>query len=212
MNQRSAWPSRGLYLLTPDEPDTARLLARVAPALEAGVAWLQYRNKAASTILRREQAAALLALCRPLDVPVIINDDWRLAADLGADGAHLGAEDGELQQARAALGEYALLGASCYNDFARAERAAEQGADYLAFGAFFASGTKPLARRADLSLLPRARALGRPVVAIGGISPDNGASLVAAGADLLAVLGAVFDAPDPAAAVRAFHSCFEARP
>jgi len=204
--------SRGLYLLTPDEPDTARLLARVRPALAAGVALLQYRNKSAGAGLRRQQASALLPMCREFSIPLVINDDWRLAAEIGAEGAHLGADDGDLREARAALGPDRIVGVSCYNDIARAERAASDGASYLAFGAFFASGTKPLARRADPSVLHDAARFGLPRVAIGGISPDNGASLVAAGADLLAVIGAVFDAPEPAAAVRAFHSCFEARP
>lgn len=204
--------SRGLYLLTPDEPDTERLLARLRPALAAGVALLQYRNKAADGILRRRQALAVLSLCREFALPLVINDDWQLAAEIGAAGAHLGEHDGELRAARTALGPTAILGVSCYNDMDRAERAAAEGASYLAFGAFFPSGTKPLARRADPALLRAATRFGLPRVAIGGISPDNGASLVAAGADLLAVIGAVFDAPDPAAAVRAFHSCFEAKP
>lgn len=204
--------SRGLYLLTPDEPDTERLLARLRPALAAGVALLQYRNKAADAILRRQQALAVLSLCREFALPLVINDDWRLAAEVGAAGVHLGKQDGDLPAARKALGPAAIIGMSCYDDIARAERAAAEGASYLAFGAFFPSGTKPLARRADPALLRAATRFGLPRVAIGGISPDNGASLVAAGADLLAVIGAVFDAPDPAAAVRAFHSCFEAKP
>ncbi len=204
--------SRGLYLLTPDEPDTERLLARLRPALAAGVALLQYRNKAADAILRRQQALAVLSLCREFALPLVINDDWRLAAEIGAAGVHLGEHDGDLPAARTVLGPAAIIGMSCYDDIARAERAAAEGASYLAFGAFFPSGTKPLARRADPALLAAAARFGLPRVAIGGISPDNGASLVAAGADLLAVIGAVFDAPDPAVAVRAFHSCFEAKP
>jgi thiamine-phosphate pyrophosphorylase len=201
---------RGLYLLTPDEPDTGRLLARVAPLLPAGVAMLQYRNKRADPTLRREQALALLPVCRGHAIPLIINDDWRLAAHIGADGAHVGHDDGDLATARAGLGADGILGASCYDQLAAAERAVAAGASYVAFGAFFASGTKPQARRATPSLLLAAAALGVPRVAIGGITPDNGRTLVAAGADLLAVIGAVFDAPDPAAAVRAFQSCFEA--
>ena len=202
----------GLYLITPDEPDTARLLAHVQPLLELGVAMLQYRNKSADASLRREQAQPLLKLCRGAGVPLIINDDWRLAADIGADGSHLGANDGELRAARAAMPAGAILGASCYNDLARAERAAAEGASYLAFGAFFTSTTKPLARRAELSLLHDAARFGLPRVAIGGISPDNARSILAAGADFLAVIGAVFDAVDPAAVVREFHSCFEPTP
>lgn len=209
MNPLPAWPRRGLYLITPDEPDTTRLLRRVAGPLAAGTVLLQYRNKAADAALRREQAAALLPLCRDAGVPLLVNDDWALAADLGADGAHLGEDDGELAQARATLGARAILGASCYNEITRAEAAAAAGASYLAFGAFHPSGTKPLARRADPALLQASARFSLPRVAIGGITPDNGGQLVAAGADLLAVIGGVFDAPDPVAAARAYARCFE---
>ncbi|QQQ00395.1 thiamine phosphate synthase [Lysobacter enzymogenes] len=202
-------PARGLYAITPDEADTARLLARTATVLDAGAAWLQYRNKLADADLREAQALALLPLCRERGVPLIVNDDWRLAARIGADGAHLGEDDGELAAARAALGPDAILGASCYDDIAPARAAAAHGASYVAFGAFFPSPTKPNARRAAPELLRQAAALGLPRVAIGGITPDNARSLVRAGADLLAVISGVFDAPDPAAAARAYLSCFE---
>lgn len=208
MNTLPIWPTRGLYLLTPDEPDTQRLVARIEPLLAEGVAMLQLRNKPAGSALLREQALALLPLCRAHNVPLIINDDWRLAAEVGAAGAHLGASDGALGQARAAWGDTAILGASCYGDLARADRARAAGASYLAFGAFFASGTKPLAQRAALSLLHDAARLTLPTVAIGGITPDNARQVIAAGADFVAVIGAVFDAPDSAASVRAFRNCF----
>jgi thiamine-phosphate pyrophosphorylase len=203
------WPARGLYAITPDERDTARLLARVRAVVDAGACWLQYRNKTADDRLRREQASALLPLCRAAGVPLIVNDDWRLAAAIGADGAHLGEDDGELGEARAALGSDALLGASCYDSLERARDAVTRGANYVAFGAFFPSPTKPHARRACPTLLQASAALGVPRVAIGGITPDNGRALVAAGADLLAVISGVFDAPDPAAAVRAYRRCFD---
>ena len=209
MNRPFTWPRRGVYLVTPDEADTARLRERLAPALAAGPALLQYRNKAADAALRREQAAMLLPLCRAAGVPLLVNDDWRLAAELGAEGAHLGEDDGDIAQARAALGPDAILGASCYNRIEPAHRAAAAGASYVAFGAFFPSGTKPLARRADPSLLADSAVLGLPRVAIGGITADNARSLVAAGADLVAVIGGVFDAADPAAAVRALRACFD---
>jgi len=202
---------RGLYLITPDEPDTDRLLARVAPLLHYA-ACLQYRNKQADTALRREQAEALLAQCRAEGVPMIVNDDAALAARIGADGAHLGDADGALSEARALLGPHALLGASCYDDPARARAAIAAGADHVAFGAFFPSPTKPLARRATLQTLHDTAALGVPRVAIGGIRPDNARPLVAAGADLLAVISGVFDAPDPLAAARAYAACFEGLP
>jgi thiamine-phosphate pyrophosphorylase len=204
----TAWPQQGLYAITPDESDTERLLARVAPVLEAGAAWLQYRNKPGDTALRRKQAAALLPLCARYQVPLIINDDWRLAVALKADGAHMGEDDGELAAARAALGPDAILGASCYDSLELAERAVAAGASYVAFGAFFVSPTKPHARHASPQVLRDAARLGVPRVAIGGISPDYGRLLAQAGAELLAVISGVFDAPDPAYAVRAYRACF----
>ncbi|MBB6600119.1 thiamine phosphate synthase [Luteimonas sp. MC1825] len=199
---------RGLYLITPDDIDTPRLVARVAAVLP-GAALLQYRNKAADAPLRREQAMALLQLCRQLGVPLLVNDDWRLAAEIGADGAHLGGGDGAIGEARAALGAGAILGASCYGELTRAGAAATAGASYVAFGAFFPSTTKPGAPRADPALLAQAAALGLPRAAIGGITPDNARQLVDAGADLLAVIGAVFDAADPVCAAQRLRACFE---
>ena len=203
------WPSRGLYAITPDEPDTNRLLARVETVLRAGASWLQYRNKAASDDLRAEQALVLQSLCSRFKAPLIINDDWALAAAVGAAGAHLGEDDGELALARHELGAGAILGASCYNDLKLARQAAFAGATYIAFGAFFASPTKPNARQASPDLLREAAALGLPRVAIGGITPDNARPLLEAGADLIAVISGVFEAPDPTAATRAYLSCFE---
>jgi thiamine-phosphate pyrophosphorylase len=199
---------RGLYLLTPDEPDPSRLLARVAMVLgEARL--LQYRNKSADAALRREQAGALLTLCRAAGVPLVINDDVELALHTGADGVHLGKDDGDAHAAREALGATKILGLSCYDDLARARAAAEAGADYIAFGAFFPSATKPHARRAMPSLLREAAPLGLTRVAIGGITPDNARGLLDAGANLLAVVGGVFDAPDPPAAARAYRALFD---
>jgi thiamine-phosphate pyrophosphorylase len=198
----------GLYAITPDLADTGDLLERVGVVLAAGASWLQHRNKSAGTALRRTQAQALLPLCRAHRVPLIINDDWQLAADLGADGAHLGEDDGEIVQARAALGPAAIIGASCYNRLDLAVEAAAAGASYLAFGAFFASSTKPHARHASPALLTEAGRLGLPRVAIGGITPQNAPALIAAGADLVAAIDGVFAATDPAAAVRAYRACF----
>jgi thiamine-phosphate pyrophosphorylase len=198
---------RGLYLLTPDERDTARLLARVAPLLPFAT-WLQYRNKAAGEALRKAQASALQALCAQAGVPLVVNDDPALAVRIGAAGAHLGEDDGAIAQARALLGPGAIIGASCYDDPARAAAAAVAGASYLAFGALFPSATKPAARRATPAQLRAARVHGLTLVAIGGITPDNAPEAVAAGADLLAVIGGVFDAPDPVAAARTIHALF----
>lgn len=198
---------RGLYLITPDEADDARLLARVAPLLPFAT-WLQYRNKAAGLALRARQAAALQPLCAAAGVPLIVNDDVALAAAVGAAGVHLGEDDGDLAAARARLGAHTIIGVSCYDDAGRARTLAAAGADYLAFGAFFPSQTKPGARHAPPALLRQAAPLGLPRVAIGGITPDNAPALVAAGADLIAVIGGVFDAPDPIAAARACRALF----
>jgi thiamine-phosphate pyrophosphorylase len=199
---------RGLYLVTPDEPDGDHLLARVAPLL-AEASCLQYRNKAADADVRLRQARALRALCAMSGVPLIINDDVELAAAVGADGVHLGEHDAAIGDARMRLGVAAIIGISCYDDLARARHAAAAGADYLAFGACFASPTKPNARRATPELLRQAAVLGLPRVAIGGITPENAALVVAAGADLIAVISGVFDAPDPVAAARACRVLFD---
>lgn len=208
----SHWPQpgpapRGLYLITPDQADTDRLLARVRPLL-AHATWLQYRNKQAGRALRHEQASALQALCAQAGVPLIVNDDAHLADAIGAAGVHLGEDDGDIAAARALLGPQAIVGASCYDELARAQRAVAAGASYVAFGAFFPTQSKLTTRRADPQLLAQAAALGVPRVAIGGITPDNTPALIAAGADLVAVIGGVFDAPDPVAAARAYRECF----
>jgi thiamine-phosphate pyrophosphorylase len=207
MTSRPKRPRRGLYLVTPDEPDTARLLLRVLPLLPLGPALLQYRNKAAPPAKRREQALALLGVCRRAGVPLIVNDDAALAHEIGAAGVHLGRDDGQVAAARKVLGADAIIGASCYDDLDRAAAAAAAGADYLAFGAMYDSTSKPQARRAPLSVLRDAARFGLPRVAIGGLTPDNAAPVLEAGADFLAVIGAVFDAADPPAATRAFLAC-----
>jgi thiamine-phosphate pyrophosphorylase len=199
---------RGLYLITPDEADTPRLLARVAAVLPHA-ALLQYRNKTADAALRQAQAHALAVLCRDHGLPLVINDDAGLALTVGAAGVHLGEDDGDIAAARDLLGADAIVGMSCYDDLSRARTAAAIGASYIAFGAFFPSTTKPNARHATPDLLRDSARLGLPRVAIGGITPDNARELVDAGADLLAVIGGVFDAPDPVAAARTIRALFD---
>lgn len=195
----------GLYAITPDEPRTDMLVDKVGQALRGGAAAVQYRNKAAGAALRLEQGRALAALCRAAGAAFIVNDDLALALDLGADGVHLGADDGELAEARRRLGQAGLLGASCYNRIELAEAAARAGADYLAFGSVFSSATKPGAVRAPLALFAEARrSFALPLVAIGGISLQNAAEVFAAGADAIAVISALFDAGDVAACAAAF--------
>jgi len=173
-------------------------------------ALVQYRNKLSDPATRRDQAGRLLALCRSAGVPLIVNDSLELALEVGADGVHLGGEDGDPVAARAALGPGRLLGVSCYADLSRGKAARAAGADYVAFGALFSSSTKPTAVRAPLDLLGRARAeLDCPVAGIGGITLDNAPQAVAAGADLLAVVSDVFSAPDPGARSAAYRRLFE---
>lgn len=193
---------RGLYLITPDDRDTDRLLERVSRVIDTAT-WLQYRNKAAGPGLRRDQASALARLCRDAAVPLVINDDPVLAREVGAAGVHLGEDDGEIATARALLGADAIIGISCYDRMELAEQAVRAGADYVAFGAFFPSTSKARTRRATPDLLESARALGVPIVAIGGITADNAGLPAQAGADLLAVIAGVFSAPDPRAAALA---------
>ena len=195
---------RGLYLVTPDEPDCDRLLARISPLL-AEAACLQYRNKAADADLRLQQARALRAMCAGSGVPLIINDDVELAAAIDADGVHLGEHDAAIDAARARLGATAIIGVSCYDELARAQHAAAAGADYVAFGAFYPTTTKPSNYRPDPSILTWwSTVFEIPCVAIGGINPDNAHPLVEAGADFLAVCQAVWGNDDPRAAVQAF--------
>lgn len=199
---------KGLYLITPDDPDTARLLRRVRAVLD-GAALLQYRNKQASPALRREQATALLQACRASGVPLVVNDDVQLAHELGADGVHVGRDDGSVAEARRVLGARAIVGASCYADAPRARAAVAAGASQVAFGAFKPSPTKPLAPRASPALLQETRDLCVARIAIGGITPPDVPALVAAGADMIAVISGVFDAADPPAAARAYRACFD---
>jgi thiamine-phosphate pyrophosphorylase len=201
---------RGVYAITPDAeaPPTA-LAQAVDHAIAGGAAVVQFRDKTPPSRARAARAGAVLAVCRARGVPLLINDDLDLAARLGADGVHLGRDDATLAQARRQLGPHAIIGVSCYDDFARALAAADQGADYLAFGSFFASSTKPGAVRAPLELLRRARAeLAVPVVAIGGITPENGRALIDAGAHMLAVVSGIFAGSDVAAAALAYARLF----
>jgi thiamine-phosphate pyrophosphorylase len=200
---------RGLYFLTRETADDAALLAAAGAALDGGATLLQYRDKSGDPARRLRQACALVALCDAFGVPLIVNDDAALARDAGAAGVHLGRDDVPVAAARTLLGGGAIIGVSCYDTLERAFDALRDGADYLAFGSFFASPTKPGAPRADPALLGTARALPLPKVAIGGITPENAGSLVAAGADLVAVSSAILDAPDPRAAARAIASLFD---
>ena len=208
MSTQSPFALRGLYAITDGPRDD--LVEVCTAALEGGARVLQYRDKTPDAARRLDEAHALQALCTRLGVPLIINDDVELALAVGAAGVHLGEDDGALADARARLGSGAIIGASCYDSLERARRMAAAGADYLAFGAFSPSPTKPHARRATTGLLRDARRLGKPLVAIGGITADNAPALIEAGADCVAVISALFAADDVRGAARRLSALFDA--
>ena len=201
----------GLYAITPELDDTGALLQMVRAALEGGARVVQYRNKQSGSARRLEHALGLSALCGHFGARLIINDDVALALEVDADGVHLGKTDGDLAAARKKLGAGKLLGASCYNQIDLARSAVAQGADHVAFGSVFVSSTKPGAVRAELALFAEGRALGVPMVAIGGITHDNAAAVIAAGADAVAVISDLFSAPDVRVRAQQFSSLFPPR-
>lgn len=207
---------QGLYIITPqrpDQPDTdeqrAAWLVRIEAALAGGARWLQYRDKSADPGQRLADAGMLRALSQRYSAGLIINDDVALAQAVGADGVHLGQEDGSASAARAVLGPTAIIGVTCHDRLELAHDAAKAGANYVAFGAFYPSKSKPQAALAPLSLLSQARSeLDLPICAIGGVNADNAAELKAAGADLVAVIDAVFAADDPRRAATQLAAIF----
>lgn len=200
----------GLYAITPESPPPGHsMISAAAEAIRGGARLIQFRVKGGDEEKRRDSAAALLALCRMAGVPLIINDDLELAQRIGADGVHLGRHDGDPREARGRLGPDAIVGVSCYGEMELAVEAERSGATYVAFGSFFPSPTKPGAVRPPLGLLTRARRqLRLPLVAIGGITPENAGSLIAAGAHALAVVSGLFETPDIAATARAYACLF----
>ena len=202
------FPARGLYAITQTNNKSGdTIINEVIAAIRGGAVIVQYRDKnpADALFLAKE----LVKICHQHKVPLIINDDVDLAATAGADGVHLGKEDGAISQARKRLGNDAIIGVSCYNFVEQALDAQGQGATYVAFGRFFPSSSKPLAAPAQLETLQQAKGLlDIPIVAIGGILPENGAELLAAGADLLAVIGGLFDS-QPEKSARAYHALFK---
>jgi len=201
---------RGLYAITPENPDGARLMADVEAALAGGCRIVQYRDKTSPAPERVARAHALRHLTQAYNARLVINDDMALAFLVKADGVHLGREDGNLFAARAILGPEKILGASCYADISAAQRAAAAGADYVAFGAVYPSPTKPNATSAAVDLFFQAKTtLAAASCAIGGITLDNAPALIAAGADLLAVITDLFSAPDIAARAAAYQHLFE---
>lgn len=202
---------QGLYLVTPNWDDTGKLLEMTEAALQAGAALVQYRHKDADPALRREQGAALLALCRRYGRPLVINDHVALCLTLDADGVHVGGTDASVREARAALGPNKIVGASCYGDLELARAAQRDGATYAAFGGFYPSTVKryTFVTQPDI-LLEARRQLSLPLVVIGGMTPANAEPLVARGAHMVAAITSVYQAADPGAAVRAFDALFAA--
>ncbi|MGD8907907.1 MAG: thiamine phosphate synthase [Chromatiales bacterium] len=210
MDKRDAL--HGLYAITDPQlcPDET-LPAQVELALDGGCRLIQFRDKRPDRAMRQWLAERLLESCRRRQALLIINDDIQLARDIGADGVHLGKHDTDPAEARSQLGNAAIIGVSCYNRLDLAMNAAARGADYLAFGRFFPSRSKPHAVQAEPHLLAQARAaIGLPLVAIGGITPENGAPLITAGADMLAVIHGVFGQPDVRAASQRLCELFAA--
>lgn len=200
----------GLYVITPDGLPSEVLMARIAEALEGGVRLVQYRRKEIAESAKVVEAARIAELCRNSRALLIVNDDPRLAAEVGADGVHLGRDDGSIASAREILGGQALVGVSCYDRLDLAVEAEDLGADYVAFGSFFPSSVKPGAVRPPVQLLTEARSvLSCPIVAIGGITLDRAAELVTAGADALAVISDIFQASDVPARTSAYVRLFE---
>jgi thiamine-phosphate pyrophosphorylase len=202
------FPTRGLYAITQCENKTAEtVVSEVAAAIRGGAVLVQYRDKNPADGL--SLAKELVNICHRHNVPMIINDNVELAAKVGADGVHLGKNDGDIAEARKRLGPDAIIGVSCYDFVEKAIVAQAQGASYAAFGRFFSSSSKPLAAPAHITTLQKARqSLSIPIVAIGGILPENGGQLLTAGADLLAVIGGLFDS-QPEQSARAYQALFK---
>lgn len=212
---------RGLYGITPEWDDTDRLITAIEQAARGGMTALQWRRKTASPDDAIIQARRVRQRCQELGVLYIVNDDWRLATIIDADGVHLGRDDSSIAQARTALGADKLIGCSCYDDLDLARQAIDNGADYIAFGAVYPSSVKPGAVRASLDVVRAGRnladtqAAGSPrntrvaVVAIGGITPDNAAPVIQAGVDSIALISGLFDAPDVQAAAARCQALFD---
>lgn len=202
------FPSRGLYAITQTEHKSCdSIVLEVEAALRGGAVVVQYRDKQPKDA--DQLASRLLKLCQHYKVPLLINDDVDLALRVGADGVHIGRDDGDIKRARQRLGEQAIIGVSCYDSVDHAQHAQNQGATYVAFGRFFPSSSKPLALPANIETLRMAKqVLTIPIVAIGGILPENGSLLLEAGADLLAVIGGLFD-DQPEQSARTYLSLFE---
>jgi thiamine-phosphate pyrophosphorylase len=200
---------KGLYLVTPDWDDTNHLIAVSEQAIRGGASLLQYRHKTASESLRQEQAAALLKLCRRLNVPLIINDHLELCEAVDADGIHVGGTDASVASMRARLGSSKIVGASCYGDMQLARDAQASGASYIAFGGFYPSRVKKYAVTTAPHIINLAlNELNLPICVIGGMTPENSRVLIEHGAHMVAAISSVYSADDPHAAAINFSQMF----
>ena len=200
---------KGLYLVTPDWDDTARLLEVTELALQGGVTLLQYRHKTATAALRHAQASALSGLCRRYGCPLIINDYPELCIAIDADGVHVGGTDATVAEMRGLLGPKKIVGASCYGDLALAQAAHRAGASYVAFGGFYPSRVKKYPVTTAPQIIAQSRAnIDLPIVVIGGMTAENAQPLVAHGADMVAAISSVYNAADPLLAAQTITHLF----
>jgi thiamine-phosphate pyrophosphorylase len=203
---------RGLYAIVDASVTPRHQLADLAKkVIEGGAVLVQYRDKTATADQLRCTAAKILPVCQAANVPLLLNDHPKCCLELGADGVHLGRDDMSVAEARALFGPSKIIGATCYNNIAVARKAEHDGASYVAFGAIYSSSTKPSAPPARLQTLNDAKQSIRiPLVAIGGITPDNGAAVVTAGADMIAAISGLSN-EHPAQSAQLYSNLFKAK-
>ena len=193
-NMRDSFIIKGLYAITPDSADLNTLIQKTQLAIEGGAFMVQYRSKIHDRDVKMQQCAAILRICREYDIPCIVNDDVEMCRVLEADGVHLGEKDDNIAEVRSILGEYAIIGSSCYDQLNRANEAQKEGASYVAFGAMYPTSTKPNAPRASLALLREAKSqIQIPIVAIGGITMNNAHDVIETGIDAIAVINSLYE-------------------
>jgi len=209
-NMRDSFIIKGLYAITPDSADLNTLIQKTKSAIEGGAFMVQYRSKIQDRDVKMQQCAAILRLCREYEIPCIVNDDVDMCRILEADGVHLGEKDDNIAEVRHILGEDAIIGSSCYDQLDRAKSAQKEGASYVAFGAMFATSTKPNAPRASLALLKEAkREIQIPIVAIGGITVNNAHDVIKTGIDAIAVITSLYEAKSIKETAETFAKMFQ---
>lgn len=209
MSEVKPWSLRGLYIVTPDWDDTGKLVEATEQAIRGGARLVQYRHKTAAADLRKEQASALLQVCRRHDTPFIINDHVDLCMELDAEGIHVGGTDASVADVRARVGKDKIVGASCYGTLQLARDAYAAGATYVAFGGFYPSRVKKYDFRTAPEIVAESKKeIPLPVVVIGGMTQENCLPLIAQGTDMVAAISSVYMTDDPEAAARRFADLF----